>query len=469
MPMTVETALITRKSKISEYNTDSLNASGKTWPRETVHSEKGIKAAGTGKELPYYVLASSPFKGTAESAADLFKSCTEIFSPEMNNCADVISEFYLSFIKVLNEAGFASSDCDLAVFCGHGSTVNISKCGGAKLFRYSNGGFSEVQPKMSFFPDGKSSYGVCTFPGSEAGDIFIMLNGSVAKVLPADLIAAVCASADGDIKKIISVISSQADKYGCNGAVSAIVIKLTEVENIAAVPAAAPAAEAEAPAKTESKAAALSEKPEAEAENTENRSDKMTVGSKFAFGVVIGIFVFLLAVLIALAVRGIKHRGDADATTTEAAQTTTEADLAVDESTTEEDTTAQTAESTTEETTVPPETTKRASEVSTTRNRDTASTTAEPTTEKPEEKTEPEPTEEPATVSEEPSSEDATAPQDVTDAPTDESTDATEETDTEDAADTTGAADSTEENTDAPREEPVSDETSGSSETEVFG
>ncbi len=419
MPMTVETALVTKKALNAQFNTDSVNASGKTWPRETVHGDKGIKAVGTGKDVPYYVLSSSESMGTAESAADLFKSCTDIFSHDMTNCSEVIAEFYVSFAKVLNEAGFGSDECDLSVFCGYGADVYISKCGKAKLFRYSDGNFSEVVPQMFDFSDGKSAYGVGVYNDNAPGDIFIMLNGYVASVLPADLLSAICRSAGGDIKKLVSIIANQAEKFGCKGAVSAVVIKITEVDASQNVPVAAyennveegSEPEYDSTENAETAAAPVLEDAVSDSAETETAQEDIpkaeeknnSTGSKVGFGIVLGIFCILVIILAVLGIRGINRRHEADVTSP---------DIIIDETVTDEttgeaesETTTEKADETTTEEVTDETTTEAAStERATQPQNDTPSTqppvTQEPTTQPPAEEestTQPEPTEEPST------------------------------------------------------------------------
>ena len=379
MPMTVEAALVTRKAAAGDFNTDSINASGKTWPREIVHGEKGIKAVGTGKDVPYYVLASSPVKGTAESAVDLFKSCTQIFSPDMANAADVIGDFYTSFSKVLNEAGYASSDCELEIFCGYGDRVVLAKNENSKLYRINAQGITEVLPPMTAFADGKALYGVCEIENVCADEIFILINAAVAAVLPENLIKAIANSANGDIKKIASILSSQADKYDCKGAVSAIAVKITEIEALPVQEAAAAAAPAEnegirseAPVHIDDEEEEELSAEEATGDVTEEEKPK----GKIVFGIVVGIFIVLLAVLGFLAGRGIAGRHQFDETTT-AAESTTIPESTTEESTAEESTAE---ESTTEETTSEQQTEETTSARTETTTRETHTTDAPETT-----------------------------------------------------------------------------------------
>ena len=103
MQMLVDAALITKRAAAADFNTDSVNASGKIWPREIVHSENGIKAAGKSQGRPYYVLASAKEKGTAESAADLFRSCLSEFNADGSNYSVVISDFFQGVRKSVEQ------------------------------------------------------------------------------------------------------------------------------------------------------------------------------------------------------------------------------------------------------------------------------------------------------------------------------------------------------------------------------
>ena len=241
MPMSVEAAVITKKSSLLDFNTDSVNAAGKLWPRETVHSEKGIRAAGLCKDKPYYVLTSSKTKGTAESAADLFKTCAENFSEDGENCSELLADFFKAFSRVLIDAGFESSDCDFSVFAGFGTNVYIGKSGKSRAYAFYDGEFTEIDPEEHELYDGKSTYGIACCNNVKEGDIFILLTEKVASTLTGAVVAAICRTAQGDIKKISALISSQAAKLGCTDAVSAVVLRIKEA---VPVPAAAPSEEA---------------------------------------------------------------------------------------------------------------------------------------------------------------------------------------------------------------------------------
>ena len=242
MSMSVETAVVSRRGAAKDFNTDSVNVSGKLWPNDVVHGEKGVRAAGTGTDRPYYVLASSDKKGTAESAASLFQSCVEKFSEDGSNDAVLIADYLKAFSKVLNETGFSSSDCDFSILTGVDDTVYIATAGVNKAYTFYDDTFIEIVPQQIGYADEKSSFGVAQCSNVKAGDIFILLPGKMVSALPAGLLEAVCKNAAGDVKKIVSLIASQAAKYGCKEAISAIVVKITDAQP------AAPKAAAEVPA-----------------------------------------------------------------------------------------------------------------------------------------------------------------------------------------------------------------------------
>ena len=81
MPMIVDAALVTRKGKGAQYNTGSINASGKTWEREKIHGDKGVFVAGRAENEPFYAVATSGVKGIAETASNLFND----FASVLNN------------------------------------------------------------------------------------------------------------------------------------------------------------------------------------------------------------------------------------------------------------------------------------------------------------------------------------------------------------------------------------------------
>ena len=230
MSMSVETAIVSKRGSAKDFNTDFINASGKLWPNQIVHGEKGVRAAGTGNGRPYYVLASSAKKGTAESAAGLFETCVEKFTEDGSNTALLMADYLKAFSRVLNETGFVSSDCSCAMLSGFNDTVYVAKAGNNRLYTFYDDTFMEIKPQQTQFADEKSSFGVAQCNHVKEGDIFILLSGAVSASLPEGILPAICKSAAGDVKKIVSLIASQAVKFGCKDAISAVVIKIQSVE-----------------------------------------------------------------------------------------------------------------------------------------------------------------------------------------------------------------------------------------------
>ncbi|MBR5409120.1 MAG: hypothetical protein IK104_00470 [Clostridia bacterium] len=392
MTMTVDAAIVSRKSAALDFNTDGINASGKIWPREVVHSEKGIRAAGVSKDRPFYVLASSASKGTAESAADLFKNCVEGFAEDGSNFADMIAEFFRAFAKVLVDSGFDSSDCDFSIFVGVNDKVYLAKMGTSKLYRIRDDFCEVVEPVKRGFPDGKSEYGVAVIDDVLVDDTFVLLTEKVAEALNEDLMEAIYKNAAGDIKKVVAQFASQAVRFGCKDAISAIVIKITEVGESASsfVPPIVPAFGTDDPYQRESEydadAYAVPE-PVEEEPAEDDGTVPVSKGKKIAFLAVTTILVVLLLGIIFFVVSKIAETHKAEPGTTAPAGTEAEA---TDETTTEP---ASTEESTSEE--------ESSSEEASSEEASTEEpTTEEPTTERPVERTTEEPapetTEEPA-------------------------------------------------------------------------
>mgnify|MGYP002626536211 CR=1 FL=1 len=402
MALTVEAAVVTKKGAANPFNTDSVNAAGKVWPAEVIHSEKGVRVAGTKQGAPYYVLAGSETKGTAQSAADLFQNCVAKFREDGSNCAEMLSDYLNAFAKVLIESGFDSSDCSFAVLAGFNDTVYIGKSGDSRVYTYYDGVFTEISPEMKDFPDGKSSCGVAQCRHVAVGDLFILLSGKVASVFPNGLLKAACERSEGDVKKIAGIVSSQAVKYGYQDAVSAIVVKVTDVEAPAEAPVpaqedAAPidAAPIDAPAQTPDEIAAAISAAAAEKEalgGTEpgpvEEEPAQPVKKGKRAGIIILIFLLAVAALAVMYffVSGAseKYFGSRESTTESTSEPTeTESETEPEsesesESTTEEESAESeaTTEETTEEITTARETTTRSS--TTTTQRATETTTNEP-------------------------------------------------------------------------------------------
>ena len=391
MALTVETALVTKRSAEQNFNTDSLNACGKLWSNDVIHGEKGIRVAGTNKGTPYYVLASSKTKGTAQSASDLFQQCVAQFKEDGSNCAAMLSEYLNKFAKVLIESGFASSDCSFAVLAGFDDTVYVGKSGDCRAYAFSDGAFTEIKPQLTECADGKSAYGVAQCNYVKPGDLFILLPGQVADVFPAGLLKAVCAKAEGDVKKIVALINSQAAKYGCNEAVSAIVMKVTDVE----APAQAAIAEAQEEKKEEdaediaaafAAAAAQTEKTAEEKQisiddQEESNSQPVKKGKRVGIILLITLLAIALLAVLWFFVSGAseKYFGTTESTAETSSETETESESETLSQDTPEST--EEASSSEEEATAESTTEEPATEETTTRRQSNNTTRAPETTE----------------------------------------------------------------------------------------
>ena len=301
MPLSVETAVITKKGAEKVFNTDSVNAAGKVWPQEIVHSENGIRAVGVCSEKPYYVLASSKTKGTSASAVDLFQNCVQRFNEDGSNASYMIADYLRAFARVLNESGFDSSACSFAILAGFNDTVYAAKSGDAKLFTYYDGTFTEIDPQPTQYTDQKSSFGVAQCNHVSAGDIFILLPGAVADVFPDGLLAAVCSKSECDVKKIAAMLSAQALKYGCKEAISAVIMKVTETVSAdgAAVAAQDEDIVADAAGIASALSAAAAEKETAAAQEVTENAEKESV-QPVKRGKRAGLIVFSIILAVAL-------------------------------------------------------------------------------------------------------------------------------------------------------------------------
>lgn len=228
MAMKVEAAIVTKKASDSDYNSDSVNASGKLWSRDIIHSEKGVKAAGDYSGIPYYCIASAQTKGTAETACELFSQAAEKATADFDACSDIIAEYFNGFANILNGVDLESDACSTAVFCGNGDTVFTGVSGNSVVYTWHLGELTEAAAQKFEFSDKKSSYGVCKFTNVSEGDIFILINENIRRVIGENLLTAICKSAAGDAKKLVAIIADQAAKRGVPGAVNSVVISIKQ-------------------------------------------------------------------------------------------------------------------------------------------------------------------------------------------------------------------------------------------------
>ncbi len=200
MPMIVDAALVTRKGKNAGYNTGSINASGKLWQREKIHSEKGVFVAGRAENNPYYAVATSGVKGIAEAAVTLVNDFQSAKGDSENSGKENLADFFKTFSGFLKEnADLEPSSFSMAVFTGVQNNVCIGLSGNAAAYKLSNGILSAVTPNTEVYDDGATTYGVADFAGVRAGDIFLLFGEEVAGEIPAETVSSVCLASEGDI------------------------------------------------------------------------------------------------------------------------------------------------------------------------------------------------------------------------------------------------------------------------------
>lgn len=435
MPMIVDAALVTRKGKNAEFNTGSINAAGKTWQREKIHSDKGVFVAGRAENAPYYAVASSEVKGIAETAVTLFNDFASVLEESTENKNEVLSSFFKTFADFIKEnAGLEPSSFGMAVLSGRYDTVHIGLSGNASAYRLSDGILSVVNPDYEMYGDGVTRYGVAECSGVRENDIFLLLGDEAAKAVDAQTVNNICAGSNGDIQLILRRLAGAAISLHHDNSVSLVAVKILAVEK----PPVAPVAPVVTPGVGEvfefennndtvisspddGKTAETADRqpdPLSENSGTDDGNKKRTAAF-IAVAIVLAVLVLLLGLI---AIRGIIHfKGEKNPTVT-TAETTEESTTAQEETTSAEEETT-----TAEETTATEETTTRrtVNETTTRRKKDTNDSTTVAPTEKP---TEP-PTEE---STEKPTEDETDAPAtDATEASTEEPTEKPTENPTE--------------------------------------
>lgn len=378
MPMIVDAALVTRKGKNAGFNTGSINASGKLWQREKIHSDKGVFVAGRAENEPYYAVATSGVKGIAETAVTLFNDFAEVLSNSDENKGDVLAGFFKTFSDFIKEnADLEPSSFSMAVLAGKYNNIHIGLSGKSAAYRLSNGILSAVAPDTEVYADGTTSYGVAECAGVRSGDIFLLFGEEVAGEISAETVNSVCVASEGDIQLILRRLANAAISANPENSVSLIAVKIldTEAPVIAPVPDAAAEAAVDGAAASEMGAAAESE---AETEASPEVSKKRTVG----FIVIAAVLAVLVLILGVVAVKGIIYYKGGKATD-ETTTLTEESTTAVEESTTAAEESTAEAETTTEKATEA--TTRRRTETTTAR-REERTTARERNTERQTEK-----------------------------------------------------------------------------------
>lgn len=395
MPMIVDAALVTRKGKNAGFNTGSINASGKLWQREKIHSDKGVFVAGRAESEPYYAVATSGVKGIAETAVTLFNDFADLLSNSNKSKSEVLAGFFRTFSDFIKEnADLEPSSFSMAVFAGKYNNVHIGLSGKAAAYRLSDGILSAVAPDTEAYADGTTLYGVAECAGVRSGDIFLLFGEEAASEISAETVNSVCAASEGDIQLILRRLANAAISADPENSVSLIAVKIldTEMPVIASAPDNAAESAVDGAVVSEIGSAAESE---AQTETSTEVNKKRTVG----FIVIAAVLAVMVLILGVVAVKGIiyyKGGKTTDETTTlteESATAVEESSTAAEESTTEAETsTEKTTESTTRRQTE--NTTSRREERTTVRERQTERQT-EKVTEKETEKSTEKPTEKP--------------------------------------------------------------------------
>lgn len=384
MPMIVDAALVTRKGKGADFNTGSINASGKTWQREKIHGDKGVFVTGRAENAPYYAVATSGVKGIAETATTLFNDFASVLGESVENRGDVLSSFFKTFAGFIKEnADLEPSSFGMAVLSGKNDVVHIGLSGNASAYRFADGLLSFIKPDNEVYDDGTTQYGVAECVGVKENDIFLLLGEEISNEISAETVNKICTESDGDIQLILRRLAGASISSNPSDAVTLIAVKILAVEPspVISAPAAAPVTAATDDAVDDAVAPVNSNENTPDAE--ESADGKKRTAGFIAVAAVLAVLVLLLGII---AIKGIiYYKGGDQSETTTAEESTT----LVEESTTasEESTTAET-ESTTEEKTTAPETTTRRQSVerTTSRRQEERTTVRERHTEKVTEK-----------------------------------------------------------------------------------
>lgn len=424
MPMIVDSALVTRKGKGAQYNTGSINASGKTWEREKIHGDKGVFVAGRAENEPFYAVATSGVKGIAETASTLFNDFASVLNNSVENRSEVLSSFFKTFSDFIKDnASLEPSSFSMAVFAGRNDSVHIGISGSGAAYRISNGKVYPVLPEMLVYDDGVTGYGAVEIPNVDSGDIFLLFGEEAAAELTQDTVAEVCASADSDIQLILRRLASAAISVAPQKSITLAAVKILDTEPLPVIPAADEVIVDEKTTFTDE--AAVSE-PQAENSSTENAGKKRTAG----FIVVASILAVLVLALGIIAIRGIiYYKG----TKNPSSETTTAETTTVEESTTAAEASTTEPETESETTTEAETTTRRAQETTTRRSYQERTTARERNTQASTERATDAPTEAPTErVTDTPTEAPTDAP---TQAPTEAPTSAEKPTEAEPAVD----------------------------------
>ena len=223
MPMKVEAAVVTQRQTVAEFNTDSININGKTFPREIVRN--GYKGSGVVSGDVYFSLASSKVEGFADATVVAFNERAKKF-PVTRDPKNVFSGFYEDCRSALLNMDRQEDELVSACLYASGRTVTVAGNGDTGLFalRFSKCGRITVEKAENTVAD----YNVAVISDVSENDIFMLLSPGAVQVLTTKDIEDICKVADGSVKRIVSLISKVALNNGAMSGVSVIAVKVLE-------------------------------------------------------------------------------------------------------------------------------------------------------------------------------------------------------------------------------------------------
>ncbi len=223
MPMKVEAAVVTQKQAVAEFNTDSININGKTFPREIIRN--GYKGSGVVSGDVYFSLASSKVEGFADATVVAFNERAKKF-PVTRDPKNVFSGFYEDCRSALLNMDRQEDELVSACLYASGRTVTVACNGDTGLFalRFSKCGRITVEKAENTVAD----YNVAVISDVSENDIYMLLSPGAVQVLTAKDIEDICKVADGSVKRIVSLISKVALNNGAMSGVSVIAVKVLE-------------------------------------------------------------------------------------------------------------------------------------------------------------------------------------------------------------------------------------------------
>ena len=226
--MKVEAAVVTQKRQNGAFNADSVNINGKVLSHEVIQS--GYKGTGVMSDTVFFSVSSSDIEGFADAAVAAFNERSDRFKEANCNPSDVITGYFKDSVYALGEMGHRSSELASSIMYATDNTVILAKTGNTQMYTYSVNGLAKVTPALFANDDGASQYGLCTFPTTAVGDIYLLVSPGVAQVLTDKDIEDICKAAEGSVKKIVNLITKVAAAKEGSGSLSTIAVKVTEVD-----------------------------------------------------------------------------------------------------------------------------------------------------------------------------------------------------------------------------------------------